>query len=101
MTATEVLRKEVKQYIDRADDKSLRIVKAILEIEQEEDEDEDTLGEEKWDDLPKELQLLIDRAIEEGDEGKVVSFETAFKELKLNDFPPFSVFLTNNLTQAV
>jgi hypothetical protein len=34
MTATQVLRKEVKKYVDKADDKSLRIVKAILEKEQ-------------------------------------------------------------------
>ena len=75
MTATQILRKEVKQYIDKADEKSLRMVKAILEIEQEEDNDESSLEEENWDDLPKELQLMIDQGIKEGDEGKVMSYE--------------------------
>ena len=74
MTATEALRKEVKKYIDKADDKSLRIVKAILEIEQEEDMDED-IEEENWDDLPRELQLLIENGIKEGEEAKVISYE--------------------------
>lgn len=69
MTATEVLRQEVKQYIDRADDKSLRIVKAILEIEQEEDEGDIEDGEVDWDELPEELQIMIDRAIKQADEG--------------------------------
>jgi hypothetical protein len=63
MTATEALRKEVKKYIDKADDKSLRIVKAILEIEQEYEEEED------WDDLPKEFQILLEEAIKETDAG--------------------------------
>ncbi len=77
MTATQALRKEVKRYIDKADDKSLRMVKAILEIEQE--EDESAMEEENWDDLPRELQLAIDKGIKEGEEGKGISYEL-FKE---------------------
>ncbi len=34
MTATEILRAEVKKYIDLADENSLRRVQAILEIDQ-------------------------------------------------------------------
>jgi hypothetical protein len=60
MKATEVLREEVKLYIDKADDKSLRFMKAILEIEQVED-DED-MEYEDWDDLPKELRALIGKS---------------------------------------
>jgi hypothetical protein len=68
MKSTEVLRKEVKQYIDQADDKSLRRVKAIFELEPE-DEDE-TSGERNWDDLPAELQAIIERGISAGEQGK-------------------------------
>ena len=68
MTVTEALRKEVKKYVDKADDKSLRIVKAILEKEQQEEEDTEN-GEVYWDDLPEELQMRIDRAIKQADEG--------------------------------
>jgi hypothetical protein len=35
MTAIQALRNEVKQYVDKADDKALRMVKAIVEIKQE------------------------------------------------------------------
>ena len=77
MTATQVLRKEVKQYINKADVKSLRMVKAILEIEQEEDDDVDeaSMEEENWDDLPEELQLMIDKGIKESEEGKGIPHE--------------------------
>jgi hypothetical protein len=68
MTATQALRKEVKKYVDKADDKSLRIVKAILKKEQEVQEEED-MGDEDWDDLPKEFQILLEEAIKETDEG--------------------------------
>jgi len=68
MTATEALRKEAKKYIDEADDKSLRIVKAILKKERQEEEDTEN-GEVDWDDLPEELQMRIDRAIKQTDEG--------------------------------
>jgi hypothetical protein len=34
MTTTEILRKEVKKYINTADENSLRRVRAILEIDQ-------------------------------------------------------------------
>lgn len=38
MTATETLRKQVKKYIDRADENSLRRINAILEIDQSSNE---------------------------------------------------------------
>jgi len=71
MSATEILRNEVKEYINHADDKALRMVKAILEIDMEEDIDEESMVEENWDDLPEELQLLLAEAAKECEEGKV------------------------------
>ncbi len=78
MTATQILRKEVKKYIDKADDKSLRIVKAILEIEQE--EDEANMEPENFDDLPEELRLSIDLGLKDADEGNVISHEEMKKK---------------------
>jgi len=66
MSDTEVLREHVKEYIDHADEKSLRIVQAILEIEQEED---------WWDGLPAEVQHMLEAAIQEGEQGKGISHE--------------------------
>ncbi len=62
MTATDVLRKQIKQSIDKADDKSLRRVQAILEVDQEE--------EDWWDELPHEVQQSLERALKESEEGK-------------------------------
>ena len=71
MTTTEALRKEVKQYVNKADDKSLRMVKAILKIEQEEE-----VEEEDWSDhLPVQVQNMIDKSIKDGEEGKGISHE--------------------------
>jgi hypothetical protein len=67
MTATEVLRKQIKQSIDKADDRSLRRIQAILEVDQEE--------EEWWDDLPREIQASLERALKESEEGKGISHE--------------------------
>jgi len=76
MTATQMLREEVKKYVDKADDKVLRMVKAILEIEQEEeDEDEANMESENWDDLPQALRESIDKGIKEADEGKGIPHE--------------------------
>ena len=71
MTTTQALRKEVRKYINKADHKSLRMVKAILEIEQE---------EEDWDDLPVELQNMITEGIKEADEGKGIPYEEVKKK---------------------
>ena len=62
MTATEILRKQIKRSIDKADDKSLRRVQAILEVDQEE--------EDWWDALPSEIQQSLERALKESEEGK-------------------------------
>jgi hypothetical protein len=61
MSETELLREQVKEYINNADAKALRIVQAILEIEQEED---------WWDELPGEVQTMLNAAIREDEEGK-------------------------------
>ena len=79
MTAThKLLLDEVKEYIDHADVKTLRIVKAILEIEQE--DNEANMEEENWEDLPEELRMSIDQGIKEGEEGKTISYEQFKKE---------------------
>ena len=71
MKKAEKLRKEVLELIDKADDKSLRIVKAILKIEQEEEAEEG----DWWDELPVQIQNMIDKSIKDGDDGKGISHE--------------------------
>ncbi|MBL7689972.1 MAG: hypothetical protein JNM41_00145 [Flavipsychrobacter sp.] len=61
MTTTEALRKQVKKYIDHADEKSLRMVQAILEIEQQQD---------FWDTLPKHAKDDVAEALLQSDRGE-------------------------------
>ena len=70
MVATDVLRKRVKDYVDHADKRSLLIVERILEKKQDED---------WWDDLPKEVQLSVKKALKEIDEGKGIPHEEVKK----------------------
>ena len=66
MTDTEALREQIKEYVDNADARSLKIVRAILEIDQEDD---------WWDDLPSDVQNMINASIKDGDEGKGIPHE--------------------------
>ena len=68
MKSTEVLRNEVKQYIDRADDVSLRKVKAIFELDNE--DQNEASAKINWTDLPAELQIIIDNGIKAVEHGK-------------------------------
>jgi hypothetical protein len=61
MTATEVLRKKVMQYIDTADQKALKKVQSILE---------ESADGDWWDDVPQNIQILVEQAIKEGETGK-------------------------------
>lgn len=69
MAPIDVLRKEVKQYINKADEKSLRMVKAVLEIRMEED------GEDWWDELPDEVLASVELSLKESEQGGGVPHE--------------------------
>ena len=71
MTTTEALRKQVKKYIDHADDKSLRMVQAILELEQQKD---------FWDTLPEAVREDVRAAKRESSEGKGKSTAEVMKK---------------------
>jgi len=53
------------------------MAKAIFEIEQE---DDTNMEDESWEDLPKELQLSIEKGIKEGEEGKGIPHEAVMKK---------------------
>ena len=70
---TEALRKKVKKSIDHADAKSLKIVQAILEVEETHD---------WWDDLSDEAKKSIERGLKEADEGKLTPHKEVMKKYK-------------------
>lgn len=66
MNDSKELRTQVKNYIDVADDDTVKQVLNLLENKEQKD---------WWDELPQEVQGEIDVAIKELDEGKSFSFE--------------------------
>ena len=72
MSSTEILREDVKELLDYAGEKALRMVKAMLEVEIHEEVDEENMEEEQWEDMPEKLQSLLREAIKECEEGKVI-----------------------------
>lgn len=71
MKEVTVLRNRVKKYIDTADEKTLKMLYAMLEAEQEAD---------WWDELPLGVQQSIDRALEESRQGKGIPHEEVMKK---------------------
>ena len=72
MSSTE-MRKKAKKMLDEADDRMVKMVYTLLEADKEDD---------WWDDLPKEVQASIDKAIAELDDGKGVPHEVVMKKYK-------------------
>ncbi|RYE21056.1 MAG: hypothetical protein EOP42_26465 [Sphingobacteriaceae bacterium] len=60
MSETELLKQNIIQSLDQADEKVLRMIQSILQIEQEHD---------FWDDLPKEIRDEVDEALLQADKG--------------------------------
>ena len=68
--ATKDMRKEVKKYVDVADDKVVKMFYAMMESDQE----------DWWDKLPKKVQAEIDEALTELDNGKGIPHEVVMKK---------------------
>jgi len=73
MKEVAVLRKEVKRYIDKADEKTLKMIQAMLEVEQESD---------WWDDLDEEAKASIERGLKDADAGRVTPHDVVMKKYK-------------------
>jgi hypothetical protein len=77
MSTIEILRNEAKQYIDEADEKAIKMVIAMLEVNAEEDEDADW-----WKAMPDDVKAEVEEAIKEADEDKGIPHEEAMKMIK-------------------
>ncbi len=60
MSETEQLKQNIIRSLDQVDEKVLRMVQSILQIEQEHD---------FWDDLPEEIRNEVDEALLQADKG--------------------------------
>lgn len=71
MKGSASLRKEVKKYVDTADDKTLRMLHAMLSVERESD---------WWDDLGIEEKASIERGLKDAEAGRVRPHEAVMKK---------------------
>ena len=70
MVTTESLLHEIAEYLVKADEKTLRMVQAVIYVELSPD----------WNDMPEEVKRLIDESMKEADEGKGISHEEFVKQ---------------------
>ena len=61
MSEIAILKKEAKKYLDTADDKVVKMIHAMLEVNAEKD---------WWDDVPDKAKLSIKRGIKDVEAGR-------------------------------
>jgi predicted transcriptional regulator len=70
MSAVKQMRNEVKKYIDNADEKVVKMVHAMLEVDAEAD---------WWDAMPDNVKADVETAIKQADKGELISHEEVKK----------------------
>jgi predicted transcriptional regulator len=73
MDALKQMRIEVKKYIDTADDKVVKMVHAMLEVDSDAD---------WWDEMPDNVKADVEEAIGQADRGEVMTHEEVKKKYK-------------------
>lgn len=71
MSAVQQMRKEVKKYIDTADEKVVKMVHAMLEVDAEAD---------WWDSMPDSVKANVETALKQAEKGEVLSHEQVKKK---------------------
>lgn len=71
MKALQEMRKNVKKYIDSADEKTVKMVHALLEVDADAD---------WWDTLPDKVKADVEIAMKQADKGEVLSHEEVKKK---------------------
>ncbi len=73
MTTTELLRTSIKKQIDNADEKSLKIIQAVLSINEETD---------WWDELSPNAKASIEQGLKDAKEAKLTPHADVMKNYK-------------------
>jgi hypothetical protein len=71
MDAVKKMRSEVKKYIDTADEKVVKMMHAMLEVDAEAD---------WWDAMPDEVRQEIELSMKQADKGEVLTHEQVKKK---------------------
>ena len=67
------MKKRAKKYLDNADEKTIKMVYAMLEVDAEKD---------WWDDLPDSAKKSIEQGLSDINNGKVTSHKEVMKKYK-------------------
>jgi predicted transcriptional regulator len=71
MSAVNQMRKEVKKYIDTADEKVVKMVHAMLEVDANAD---------WWEAMPDNVKADVEEAIKQADKGNTITHEEVKKK---------------------
>ncbi|MBS4065663.1 MAG: hypothetical protein KGZ74_13975 [Chitinophagaceae bacterium] len=71
MSAVNQMRKEVKKYIDTADEKVVKMVHAMLEVDADAD---------WWEAMPDNVKADVEEAIKQADKGNTITHEEVKKK---------------------
>ncbi len=66
MDSLDLMREEVKKYIETADEKTVKMMHAMLEVNADED---------WWDTMPDNVKADVEAALSEADKGKLIPHE--------------------------
>ena len=66
-----LMKKQVKKYLDTADEKIVKMVYAMLEVDAQKD---------WWDEVSDEAKASIERGLKDVEAGRVVSHKSAMKK---------------------
>lgn len=72
MSAVKQMRDEIKNYIETADDKVVKMVHAMLEV--------NAIDEDLWDDMPDDIKLQFEESLQQAERGEVISHEEVKKK---------------------
>jgi hypothetical protein len=73
MPDTTVLRKQVKKFVEKANEKELKIIYQLFEIDKDSD---------WWPEISKEHQAAVKEAIAEADKGEVIPHQEMVKKYR-------------------
>ena len=91
MSATEILREDVKRNLSELDNKTLRILQAILDIE---------IGPD-WDEMPEELRIMLEASENETERIPHEEMVKKYPELDFSVMEGKSMTITEALCEEV
>ncbi len=91
MSVTEILREDVKRNLSELDNKTLRILQAILDIE---------IGPD-WDEMPEELRIMLEESKDESERIPHEEMVKKYPELGLSVREGKSMTITEALCEEV